>query len=1224
MSFVHLHVHTQYSILDGACFIDALIKRAAELDFPGIAITDHGNLFGVKEFLNEIKKHNKSEEEKEKNNPDYKPRILKPIIGSEMYVAPKSRFDKSKEEKGNFHLIVLAKNHTGYKNLIKLSSLSYIEGFYSHPRIDKELLFSHKEGLIILTACLAGEIPYLIRKGFKTEVKKVIKEFKEQFGDDFYFELMYHPTNDPEANQTVYIEQEKVNRELIKLSKEFDIKIVATNDVHFINKEDAEMHDCLLAINTNSMLNDRDRMRYTRQEWLKSYDEMKELFPQNPEALSNTLEIYNKVEFYDIDRSPIMPEFHIPDCFATEEEYRKKYTEQQLIDEFGFENYKRLGGYDKVIRIKLESDYLQKLVYEGGKKRYGENITEVIKERINFELETIKKMGYPGYFLIINDVISNAKKMGIFVGPGRGSAAGAVISYCLGITDIDPIKYNLLFERFLNPERISLPDLDIDFDEDGREQILKWTKEKYGKDKVANIITFGRMATRMAIRDLARIHGLTPTEADNLAKLVPEGPNMTLEKAIENSPELKQQIEKGNETIKKIFKLTEKIEGSIRQKGVHACGIIISRDPLIEHIPLCTHGSENGNKSNENEGRIILTQYDGHFLEEVGMLKMDFLGVKTLSIIKDTIQLIKKRYNIDIDINNIPLDDKETYKLFSEGKTIGVFQFESAGMRKYLKELKPNCFEDLIAMNALYRPGPMNYIPHYINRKHGKEKIEYDLPIMENVLKETYGITVYQEQVMMLSQILAGFTRGEADTLRKAMGKKQKSVLASLKDKFIEGCKKNNFPIDTCEKIWSDWEAFAEYAFNKSHSTSYAYVAYQTAYLKAHYPAEFMAATLSRNLNDRKEITKFIAECQRLNIKVLGPCINESDVHFNVTSNNTIRFGLGGIKNIGEGVAEYIIKERNINGPFKSIYDFAERLDNTIINKKCYEALAYAGAFDCFNDIQRHQYFFKDNSSTFIEELVKYSQHIHNDKLKKESSLFGDDFKTNYKKPIPPKSPEWSIVEKLKYESEYIGMFLSSHPLDQYRTDMKFLNVIPLTELNNPDALLNKTFNFCGYVSKVEQKIARNGKPYLIVTLEDYSDSYKLNIIGKEYEDFAKYFKENTCLIIKGSFIIEENFQTKKSQVKLKITKVKFLADIRAEFKKIYLKLNVDKINEEFVDKLSDLFNKYKGKTEVYFRIFDETEPEMQFEMVSASKKIILDNEIVDFLEEFEVEISIE
>ncbi|MCX7955251.1 MAG: DNA polymerase III subunit alpha [Bacteroidales bacterium] len=1221
MSFVHLHVHTQYSILDGASFIDILIKRAAELEFPAIAITDHGNLFGVKEFLNEVNKHNKTEEEKAKTDANYKPKLLKPIIGCEMYVAPRSRFEKNKDEK-SYHLIVLAKNFTGYKNLIKLSSLSYLEGFYSHPRIDKELLFSHKEGLIILSACLAGEIPSLIKKNLKAEARKVVKEFKEQFGEDFYLELMYHPTTDPEANQVVYVEQEKVNKELIKISKEMNVKLVATNDVHFIYQDDAIMHDCLLAINTNTNLNDKDRMRYTRQEWLKSYDEMKSLFSDIPEALSNTIEIANKVEFYSIDHPPIMPEYHIPEEFATEEEYRKKFNEQQLIAEFDKQNYDRFG-YDKAIRIKLEADYLEKLVYEGCKERYGENINEEIKERIRFELDTIKKMGYPGYFLIINDVISNAKKMGIFVGPGRGSAAGSVISYCLKITDIDPIKYNLLFERFLNPERISLPDLDIDFDEDGREEILKWTKEKYGKDKVANIITFGRMATKMAIRDLARIHGLTPREADNLAKLVPDGPNMTLKKALENSPELKQLLETGNETIKKILNLTEKLEGSIRQKGVHACGIIISRDPLIEHIPLCTHGIESENKSTNQDNRIILTQYDGHYLEEVGMLKMDFLGIKTLSIIKDTIQLIKKRHNIDIDINNIPLDDKKTYQLFSEGKTIGIFQFESAGMRKYLKELKPNCFEDLIAMNALFRPGPMNYIPHYINRKHGKEKVEYHLPVMEKVLKETYGITVYQEQVMILSQILAGFTRGEADTLRKAMGKKQKNVLDSLKNKFIEGCKKNNYSVDICEKIWTDWEAFAEYAFNKSHSTSYAYLAYQTAYLKTHFPAEFMAATLSRNLNDRKEITKFIAECQRMNIKVLGPCVNESDINFYVTSDNVIRFGLGGIKNIGEGVAQSIIQERIKNGPFKSIYDFAERLNNSIVNKKCYEALAYAGAFDCFKDIQRHQYFCGERLS-FIEELVKYSQNVHNDKLLATNSLFGDEYKVEYKKPIPPKCPEWSIVEKLKYEQEYTGMFLSSHPLDPFKTDIKFLNVIQLSELNNPDNLLNKIFNFCGYVSKVEQKIAKNGNPYLIITIEDYSDSFKMNIIGKEYEDFANYFKENTCLIIKGTYLLEDGYQTKKQQPRLKILKVRFLADIRAEFKKIYINLNIDKINEEFVDKLRELFNKHKGKTEVYFRIFDEKEPEMQFEMVSVGKKILLDNEIIEFLQEAEVEISID
>ena len=1207
MSFVHLHVHTQYSILDGFCFINKLIKRCAELNFPAIAITDHGNLFGVKEFLNEVKAHNKREEELLNENPSYIPKKIKPIVGCEMYIAPGSRFERNKNEK-YYHLIVLARNYIGYKNLIKLSSLSYIEGFYSEPRIDKELLYKYKEGLIILSACLKGEIPSLLLKGFYKQAKDVALQYKEVFGENFYLEVMYHPTNDPDANQMVYPEQEKVNQQIFKLAKELNIKVVATNDVHFINKEDAIPHDCLIAINTNKTIDAEDRMRYTRQEWLKSYEEMLSLFSDHQEVLTNTLEIAEKVEEYDIDQPPIMPEYPIPSDFATIDDYKKKYNENYLINEFGRENYNRLGGYEKVLRVKLEADYLSKLVFEGAKKRF-DNITPEIEERLNYELDVVKKMGYPGYFLIINDVISNAKKMGIFIGPGRGSAAGALISYCLFITNINPLKYNLLFERFLNPERISLPDLDIDYDEEGRDIILKWTKEKYGYDRVAHIITFGRMAAKMAIRDVARIHNINIKVADKLAKLIPDGPNMTIDLALEKSKELKYEYENGTDEIKKIIDLAKKLEGSIRQKSVHPCGVIICREPLIEHIPLCTHSID---KDNE---KMILTQYDGHFLEEVGMLKVDFLGVRTLSIIKDTLKLIKKRHNIDINIDEIPLNDEKTYKLFSEGATIGVFQFESEGMRKYLRELKPNCIEDLIAMNALYRPGPLDYIPHYIKRKHGLEKVTYKLPELEKVLKETYGIIVYQEQVMQISQLLANFTKGEADTLRKAMGKKQKSLLESLKNKFLEGCKKNNYNIEICEEIWRDCEDFAEYAFNKSHSASYAYLAYQTAYLKAHFPAEFLAANLSRNLKDLDEIAKILQECKRLNIKVLGPSVNESDVDFTVIDDNTIRFGLAGIKNIGENVAFAIINEREKNGLYKSIYDFAERLDNSIVNKKVYEALVCAGAFDCFKEFERHHYFFlaEKSKNTFIEELIKYGQNIRKIKLESNTSLFPIEFEINYIKPKPSTGEEWNEIQKLNKEKEFLGLFISDHPLNDYNFEIEQLKVIPLSELNNKDALskyYNFNVNICGFVSEVIEKRTKKNDPYLEVTLEDLNSSYKLRLFSKDYENFSKYFKKNTCLIIKINVQPSEN----ENKENIRIINVKFLSELRKNFKRLFLKIPLLYLTEKFIDNLKEQIENNKGDTELILEFVDDEHKDLSFRMTVTLSKIFISNQFLNFL----------
>ena len=1221
MSFVHLHVHSQYSILDGASNIKKLIKRTVELGMPAIAITDHGNMFGIKEFLNETKKHNAAEKKKEKEAQEkgelYNGKYLKPIVGCEMYLARRSRFDKDKntDDRSGNHLIVLAKNIAGYHNLLKLVSLSYIEGFYGKPRIDKELLFKHKEGLIVSTACIAGETPTAIRKNDLELAHKLVLEYKEAFKDDFYLELQYHKTSDPLADQEVYKEQEKVNKVLIELSKQTGVPLICTNDVHFINQEDAEAHDRLICINTNVSVSEMNRLRYTKQEWLKSPEEMNAIFGHIPEAIQNTLAIADKVEEYEINQAPIMPVFPIPKEFGNEEDYASKYSEEELVNEFGNDNFDRLGGYKKVLRIKFESDYLQYLVNKGKIVRYGQHTSPEIEERIQFELNTIKRMGYPGYFLIVQDFINQARKMGVWVGPGRGSAAGSVVSYCLNITDLDPIKYKLLFERFLNPERISMPDIDIDFDEDGRELVLKWVVDKYGAEKVANIVTFGRMAAKSAIKDVARIQNVPLAEAVRLTKLIPEEKDITLEKAYASSEELKSELESGAPLISETLTYAKTLEGSVRQTGIHACRIIISRDPLMEHVPVF--------KSKETE--LLVTHYDGHFLEEIGMLKMDFLGLRTLSIIKDTIENIKLRHQIEIDINAIPLDDKETFELFSKGLTTSIFQFESDGMKKYLKDLKPDRFEDLIAMNALYRPGPMKYIPQFIARKQGKEKIEYDLQEMEEYLQETYGVTVYQEQVMLLSQTLASFTKGEADTLRKAMGKKQRDVLDKMKSRFMDGCQKNNLDLTKCEKIWKDWEAFAEYAFNKSHSTCYAYLAYQTAYLKAHYPAEFMAANLSRNLDDIKEITKLMNDCRRMNINVLGPNVNESQIRFTVNQNGDIRFGLGGIKGLGEAVAQAIINERK-NGPYTSIFNFAERLDPTLVNKRSYEALAYAGGFDDFTDIKRHQYFC-ENGTTFIELLLKYSQQIRNDKLQHQQTLFGEALPVSITKPEIPQCEEWSNIFKLKKELEYIGIYMSSHPLEPYVFDIETNCNTTLFDLSNKESLQGKEIKFAGMVSHVLQRTTKTGKPFITATLEDYTDIYSLSLFGQDYVNYANFFKEGLAIIIKAKVPEKKEDDGKNNfQPDIIIQKIMLLSEIRNLYKTITLQIDLNELSPTFINELTkNIKQAGKGKTDLVLRFYtsNELDKELRFDMVSKKHKIFLSNDFLRFLKEYDISFSV-
>ena len=974
--FIHLHVHTYYSLLDGQSPVEKLVDKAIANGMRGMAITDHGNMFGVKELFNYCNKVN-GKLKKEGKEP------FKPIFGCEMYVAHRKKSDRVKEkgDMGGYHLIVLAKNYNGYKNLIKLVSRAWVDGYYMRPRTDREDLEKYHEDLIVCSACIAGEVPAKILKNNIAGAREAIEWYKNLFGDDYYLELQRHEVRDPHqrANRETFPLQQQANKVLMELAKEYGIKLVCTNDCHFVNQDNAEAHDHLLCLATGKDLDDPNRMLYTKQEWFKTREEMNEVFADVPEALSNTLEILDKVESYSIDHSPIMPFFPIPKEFGTEEDTRKRITPEELFREFTTDEngndimsqeeaenkIKKLGGIDKLYRIKFEADYLAKLAYDGAKRLYGDPLPEEVSERVKFELHIMKTMGFPGYFLIVQDFINSAQdELGVMVGPGRGSAAGSVVAYCLGITKIDPIKYDLLFERFLNPDRISLPDIDTDFDDDGRGKVLEWVEDKYGHDKVAHIITYGTMATKNSIKDVARVEKLPLDISNRLCKAIPDklkdGKKMNLPNAISEVPELQEAEASADPRLANTIKYAKMLEGTVRGTGIHACGTIICRDAISDWVPVSTaeDKSDPGHK-------LLATQYDGHVIEETGLIKMDFLGLSTLSIMKETVENIRLTHGFTLNLDTIPIDDELTYKLYQEGRTIGTFQFESAGMQKYLRELKPTVFEDLIAMNALYRPGPMDYIPSFIARKNGKEEIKYDIPCMEKYLKDTYGITVYQEQVMLLSRQLANFTRGESDALRKAMGKKKKAIVDAMKPKFIEGGKKNGHDPKVLEKIWADWEKFASYAFNKSHATCYSWVAYQTAYLKAHYPAEFMAGNMSRCISDITKITKLMSECQAMGIPCLGPDVNESQRKFSANKKGEIRFGLSAIKGMGDAAAINIIEEREKNGPYKDIYDFVQRVNLSAVNRKALESLALSGGLDNFG-IRRESYFGETPKGTFI------------------------------------------------------------------------------------------------------------------------------------------------------------------------------------------------------------------------------------------------------------------
>ena len=1255
--FIHLHVHTQYSLLDGQASIDALINKAYADGMRAIAVTDHGNMFGIKEFFNKVNKKNgkvqgtikdlqkelkalgaKEERTDEENArlaeipgllEKAKGDLFKPIIGCECYCARNHRLQKTeKEDRSGWHLIVLAKNMTGYKNLIKIVSQSWTEGFYGRPRIDKELLEQHREGLIVCSACLGGEIPQKIMHGNIHAAEEAVLWFKQLFGEDYYLELQRHETHRADADQTVYKHQVEVNKVLIELAHKHGVKIIATNDVHFVNEEDADAHDRLICLSTGKDLNDPNRMRYTKQEWMKTTAEMNQIFGDIPDALRNTLEIADKVEFYSIDSGPIMPTFNIPEDFGTEEGYRQKLTEQDLFDEFTRDEngnvvlsqadaeakIKKLGGYDKLYRIKLEADYLAKLTYEGAKPLYGEPLSEEVKERLNFELHIMKTMGFPGYFLIVQDFIRAAREeLGVSVGPGRGSAAGSAVAYCLGITKIDPIKYDLLFERFLNPDRISLPDIDTDFDDDGRGEVLRWVTEKYGAERVAHIITYGTMATKSAIKDVARVEKVPLAESNRLAKLVPDKiPDMKkfkLKDAIEYVPELKEAANGTDPLVRDTLKYAQMLEGNVRNTGVHACGVIIGRYDISDVVPVSTA------KDKDTGEEMLVTQYEGSVIEETGLIKMDFLGLKTLSIIKDAIENVRLTTGHDLDIDHISLEDPATYKLYCEGKTTGTFQFESAGMQKYLKELQPSKFEDLIAMNALYRPGPMDYIPSFIARKQGKEEIKYDIPVMERYLKDTYGITVYQEQVMLLSRLLANFTRGESDALRKAMGKKLIEKMNALKTKFLSGGKANGYEEATLNKIWADWEKFASYAFNKSHATCYSWVAYQTAYLKANYPSEYMAAVLSRSLSNIADITKFMDECKAMGIQVLGPDVNESILKFSVDKQKNIRFGMGAIKGVGESAVQNIIEERKKNGPYKDLFDFVERVNLSACNKKNIESLALAGAFDNFH-VQRES-FFVDNGKgeTFLDVLVRYGNKYQTDKATAANSLFGDENFVAIAKPEIPHAERWSDLERLNKEKDLVGIYLSAHPLDEYRIILQYVCNTGMVELNDKETLVGREVLAGGIVTGFREGTTKTGNPFGILKVEDFTGSGEIALFGQDYIEYSKYGKPGMYLLISGKM------EARKYNDKIFDFRISFIKLLPNEKDKlienIRITVPIHDLDEPMINELSTLIKNNPGNSLLYFRVVDGSN-NIALNLFSQNVRLKITKELIDYLSESE------
>ncbi len=1224
MSFVHLHVHTQYSILDGQSAIGDLFARAKELEMPALAITDHGNMYGVKEFLKVAKKF-----------PE-----VKPIIGCEIYVT--RHYDhklKDKDHRGYYHLILLAKDYNGYKNLMKIVSTGHIEGkYYEKPRVSHEIVEKYSEGLVCCSACIAGEIPRAIIAGDMKGAEEAVMWHKKVFGDDFYLEVQQHKTEIPGQSQEVYEHQIVANEGIFQLAEKTGTKVVATNDVHFVRKEDGPAHDRLICLTTNTFVDEPDRMRYTQQEYLKTEEEMLDMFYKHPETLANTLEVADKIQSYKVDKDPILPKFDLPEEFMADiDRYLEEY--KGIIDEGRCDK----NGNERGEEFCNSVAYLCHLTYKGAHWRYGETLTDVQAERIEFELKTICKMGFPDYFLIVQDFIAAARSEGISVGPGRGSAAGSAVAYCLKITNIDPIKYDLLFERFLNPDRINMPDVDIDFDDDGRYRVFQYIEEKYGKEHISHVITYGTMAAKSAIKDVARVSRMSIEESNRLTKMVPDKPfeatvvedgkkvTKEFKPKLANClkyGELHDELENGNDLTKEVLTYAGKLEGCIRQTGVHACAMIIGRSNLTEYIPI----SIANDKLTGEE--VWVSQYDGHYIEEVGMLKMDFLGLRTLSIIKECQANIKKRHGIEFDIEKIDINDPLTYELYSRGDTTSVFQFESPGMKEWLIKLQPTRFEDLIAMNALYRPGPMDYIPDFVERKQGRQPIVYDLPEMEETLQDTYGITVYQEQVMLLSRKLADFTRGQADTLRKAMGKKLKDVLDGLKGLFIEGGTKNGHPQDMLEKIWADWEKFASYAFNKSHATCYAWVSYQTGWLKAHYPAEFQAANLTKNLSNMEEIKKIMDDCKKNGIKVLNPDINESDARFTVNKQGEIRFGLGGIKGFGDNIVRAILAEREENGLFEDIYDFVERMSG-VVNRKAFEALLFSGAFDSFG-ICRKQFTLPGKSGdTFIDTLLRYGDLYRKDSMESAVSLFGEVEELKPERPeIPPMTGEEDILEKLQMEKELVGMYLSSHPLDQYTFELENFTTCQVGEL---DALVSECenrktkqkANIAGFIISTQQMTTKTGRPWSKTVIEDFSGSYELALYGKDHENFMSYMQLHNAIFIEGEidekYYIkpEERAQGKTSPYSFKVKKVSLLGNVTDSFVKGFaISISTPMLTPEFRDSLVKMIKRNKGNVPLTMFLYDP-EKKWNIEFLSRKFRVAVTAPFIEELTKMQIKYSV-
>ncbi len=1165
-NYCHLHCHTQFSLLDGASDIAKMMDKAKADGQKGVALTDHGNMFGAFHFVNEANK-----------------RDIKPILGCEFYVVEdrhKKQFLRSHNEKDKrYHQLMLAKNRQGYENLSKLCSLGFIEGLYGKfPRIDKELIEKYHEGIIATSCCIGAEIPQTILTGNIEKAEELLKWWLNIFGEDYYIELQRH--RGLEKIDDTGMSQEDVNQVLLGFAKKHNVKVICTNDSHYVEEEDSGPHDILLCVNTNSLLEDTKRFKFPSSDfYFKTQDEMNKLFLDVPQAVDYTQEIFDKIDPLELTRDVLLPAFPVPKDFKTQD------------------------------------DYLRHLTFEGAKKRYA-TITSEIKERLDFELNVIRNSGYPGYFLIVQDLTTMARQMNVSVGPGRGSAAGSAVAYCIGITNVDPIKYDLLFERFLNPERVSMPDIDIDFDDRGRDKVIDYVLEKYGKMQVAQIVTYGTMAAKSSLRDVGRVMNVPLPEVDRVAKTFPHQLGATLAQVLAEpnvAPKLKEKLNaedverarqfralaNADDKIGQMIQTARKLEGSVRNTGIHACGVIITPDDITKYVPV-TVAKDSG---------LLVSQFDNSVAEDAGLLKMDFLGLRTLTIIKDAVRVIKEVHGVEINTDEIPLDDLKTYELFQHGATVGVFQYESDGMQKYMKELKPTEFEDLIAMNALYRPGPLAYIPNFINRKHGREPITYDLPAMEEYLKDTYGISVYQEQIMLLSQKLANFTKGEADVLRKAMGKKQKATLDKMFPKFIEGCKKNGHSQDVCEKVWKDWEAFASYAFNKSHSTCYAYIAFHTAYLKANYPAEFMAAVLSNNMHNISDITKFLRECKRMGLDVLGPDINESVSDFTVNKQGQIRFGLSALKGVGEGPVEEVLKERQ-DGHFKDIFDLVKRLNSKAANKKVMESLTYGGAFDCFENLHRRQYFTPSGKyDSFIEHILRYGSDYQAQVASATTSLFGDISAFNIEDPVSPKAEPWSLIEKLEKEKEVTGIYISGHPLDDYRMEVEKLTTCTLEELESKKG---QTVKLAGIVTLASHRISKKGTGWGIFNIQDFNSSLEFPLFSDDYMKFKGFFEQGNCIFITG---IYEQRWGREGEYQLKVKEVTMLENAGQKVaNSITLKLPVENLTQEMIDKLDGLCNQYKGKHKLHITLLDYTN-RTSMPFVSTTKKVSVDNDFVSELE---------